>query len=239
MEHKSGCLVCGKEIVYLPESENKKCFYCNDEFDANEYCTDGHFVCNSCHSLTAIDLIESFCANTEITDPIDAANTLMSHPSVKMHGPEHHFLVPAVLIAAYYKTINEAEKIPAALKKARKRAESVLGGFCGTHGNCGAGVGTGIFISVITGANSLSGKEWQLCNLMTACSLYSIAKSGGPRCCKRDSYLAILEAVGFIEKEFNVKITTTSKITCNYVHLNKECTLEKCEFYNPAKNLLS
>ncbi len=26
---------------------------------------------------------------------------LMRLPAVKMHGPEHHFLVPAVLLAAY------------------------------------------------------------------------------------------------------------------------------------------
>jgi hypothetical protein len=32
------------------------------------------------------------------------ALNLMKNPQIKMHGPEHHFLVPAVLLAAYYNT---------------------------------------------------------------------------------------------------------------------------------------
>ena len=30
------------------------------------------------------------------------ALTLMKSPSLKMHGPEHHFLIPAVLLCALY-----------------------------------------------------------------------------------------------------------------------------------------
>ncbi|VUT25840.1 MAG: hypothetical protein MOIL_01256 [Candidatus Methanolliviera sp. GoM_oil] len=56
-----------------------------------------------------------------------------------------------------------------------------LGGFCGYHGDCGAAVGTGIFISLITDATPLSKHEWKLSNLMTAKSLLSIANHGGPR----------------------------------------------------------
>jgi hypothetical protein len=53
----------------------------------------------------------------------------MRHPSVAMHGPEHHFLVSAVLLAAYdnqHGLENRAVKI----QQARKRAEGVRGGSC-------------------------------------------------------------------------------------------------------------
>jgi hypothetical protein len=45
---------------------------------------------------------------------------------------------------------------------------------------CGAGMGTGIFISIVTGATSLSIEEWRLSNLATAKSLLSISEHGGP-----------------------------------------------------------
>ena len=61
MEHKSGCLICGKEIVYLHSSEKGKCVYCNNEFDINERCEDGHYICDKCHGSVAMDIIEEYC----------------------------------------------------------------------------------------------------------------------------------------------------------------------------------
>jgi hypothetical protein len=231
MEHKSGCLVCGKELVYLKESESGNCIYCNKEFNISVRCTHGHFICDKCHSSCAMDIIEEYCQNTMALNPIDMANTIMQHPSVKMHGPEHHFLVPAVLLAAYY-NLNDSHNILAdKLQKARKRAEKVPGGFCGTHGNCGAGVGSGIFISLITEATPLSTKEWQLSNMMTAKSLMSIAECGGPRCCKRDTYLSLTEAVKFLKEQMDSVIPLDTNIKCNFSEFNNECLKEVCPFY--------
>jgi hypothetical protein len=83
------------------------------------------------------------------------ADALLHHDRLAMHGPEHHYLVPAVLIAAWFNMTGVSGKRHA-LDKAMKRAGMVPGGSCGTHGACGAGMGTGIFISVITGATPLS-----------------------------------------------------------------------------------
>jgi hypothetical protein len=58
---------------------------------------------------------------------------------MRQHGPELHFLVPAVLISAYSNTKGEPGEKEAKIKKARQRAEKILGGFCGFYGNCGAG----------------------------------------------------------------------------------------------------
>jgi len=78
-----------------------------------------------------------------------------------------------------------------------------------------AAVGTGIFISLVTGATPLSRKAWRACNLMTARSLMSIASLGGPRCCKRDSYLAIREATNFLETEMGVTLERPERSTAN------------------------
>jgi hypothetical protein len=157
------------------------------------------------------------------------ATEIMRSRSVSMHGPEHHFLVPAVLISAYCNKVREPRK-ESMILHARKRAEKVPGGFCGTHGNCGAGVGTGIFISIISGSTPLAKEEWGLSNLMTGKSLVSIAMHGGPRCCKRDTYLAIGESVNFLKEKFDVTLES-KRITCEFSDNNRECLKTGCLFY--------
>jgi len=113
----------------------------------------------------------------------------------------------------------------------RKRAKYLLGGFCGHYGACAAGVGTGVFISLITEATPLSKQEWKLSNMMTSKSLLSIANVGGPRCCKRTVFLSITEAVNFLDENFGVKININKNLRCEFSSLNKECLREKCPFY--------
>ena len=232
MEHKSGCLYCGKELLYLDQPEELRCIYCMGTFTTQAKCADNHFVCDACHSLSANDLIERFTVGCDSKAPLDMAFTLMKSDSVKMHGPEHHFLVPAVLLSAFYNVRGEPAEKEERISKARQRAEHVLGGFCGFYGDCGAAVGTGIFMSIITGATPLSREEWRLSNLMTAQSLHTIADAGGPRCCKRNSFLAIREAIIFVKDRFGVEMDASpSRVRCEFHHLNKECKKTECGFY--------
>ena len=230
MEYKSGCLICGQELVYLQQNETRDCYYCGNSQETNTCCINGHFVCDQCHSSSANDLIEQFCAHTSGTDPLELANTLMKNPAVKMHGPEHHFLVPAVLLAAFYNRRGSPEKA-GKIKQARKRAEDVKGGFCGYYGACGAAVGTGIFTCVITGATPLSKSEWKLSNQITGECLLEIAEHGGPRCCKRDTYLALLTAGKFIKKNFAVDFRMDENVQCEFYPLNNECLQSDCPFF--------
>jgi hypothetical protein len=230
MKYQSGCLLCGQEMVYLAQTQSQTCVYCGQTFESNARCAQGHFVCDTCHGAEANDLIEQYCLQTALTDPVEMAVNLMSHPSVAMHGPEHHFLVPAVLLAAFYNQ-NPDENREVKLKQARKRAEGVRGGSCGFCGNCGAAVGTGIFISLVTGATPLSKQEWKLSNLMTAESLLSIAEHGGPRCCKRDTFLSLQSAQAFLQHRFGSRLEMTSPIHCDFNSLNKECLKSDCPFF--------
>jgi len=231
VNHKAGCLVCGGELVYNDTYGTRECFYCKQFYEANVACTAGHYVCDQCHSLSAINLIRQFSESSELTDPLQMALILMQHPAVKMHGPEHHFLVPAVLLAAYYNLKSDPAKKKGKIAEAEKRAKHVLGGFCGSHGDCGAAVGTGIFLSLITDATLLSVHSWRLSNMMTASALMSIALHGGPRCCKRNTYLAIIEAARFLKDNFNVQMDISSGTPCHFSPLNKECLKEECRFY--------
>ena len=226
----SGCLVCGQELVY-GKNEKLECFYCHKVFDSNTKCKEGHYVCDKCHSLPGNDLIETYCIATKLKDPLELALTLMRNPRMKMHGPEHHFLVPAVLLAAYYNIKGDEKSKKLKIEEARLRSSRVLGGFCGFYGDCGAAVGTGIFISLITNSTPLSKREWKLSNLMTAKSLLAMANHGGPRCCKRNTFLAIDEAVNFLRENFGITMVIDRNLVCEFKELNKECLKRKCPYY--------
>lgn len=148
-----------------------------------------------------------------------------------MHGPEHHCLVPAALIAAYCNHQGEPGRKAALLRQARTRAGMVPGGFCGSHGTCGAAIGTGIFVSLITGSTPLKKQEWSLSNQMTARSQMVIARHGGPRCCKRDSWLAIRTAVTFVSERFGVTLPVLDTVRCEFGEINRECLQEACPFH--------
>jgi hypothetical protein len=231
MSHqRSGCVVCGQELVY-GKTEKMECFYCHKLFDSNTKCKKGHYVCDKCHSMSANDLIETHCIASKLEDPLELALILMRNPQIKMHGPEHHFLVPAVLLAAYYNIKRDYKEKGPKIREARLRSSRILGGFCGFYGDCGAAVGTGIFISLLTDSTPLSVQEWRLSNLMTAKSLFTIANHGGPRCCKRNTFLAINEAVKFLKANISVTMKINRTIACEFKDLNKECLKKKCPFY--------
>ena len=111
-----------------------------------------------------------------------------------------------------------------------KRGKEVPGGVCGFWGACGAGISSGIYMSIITKANPLTEKAWSLSNEMTSRALSKIAEHGGPRCCKRDSYLAIIAAVQFTEEKLGIKMERNT-VYCSRSDMNNQCIQKKCPFY--------
>ena len=67
--------------------------------------------------------------------------------------------------------------------------------------------------------------------MMTSKALANIAINGGPRCCKRDSYIAISTAIDYIYEEFNIQMERKD-INCEYSNINEQCVHENCPFYS-------
>ena len=228
--HHAGCLLCGAEIVYRLGTASLACALCGAERPSAAACAGGHFVCDACHGGPAKEVFERFCAATELTDPVAIAQGLMRHPSVKLHGPEHHFLVPAALLAALANATGEPEQRAARVAEARRRAEPLVGGLCGFQGACGAAIGAGIFASITTGATPLSGEPWRLSNELTAWALTAVAQSGGPRCCKRDTLLSILVAARFAREALRLPLHADGA-ACEWSDENRECQGASCAFH--------
>jgi hypothetical protein len=176
-----------------------------------------------------MDSAFSICLNSKSHDPIEILEEMMRLPSCHMHGPEHHSVVGMALLSAY-KNAGGDIQLESALSEMQKRGKQVPGGACGFWGACGAGISTGIFISIVLKATPLSLEAWGLSNRMTARALDAIGKNGGPRCCKRDSYLAVIEAVKFVSEELGINMKL-NPVICTRSDLNNQCRQEKCLFH--------
>ena len=229
VEHVQGCLVCGVELTYARAATPATCAVCGVGESSAARCRDGHYVCDACHSGSAKDVIQRACAAHAGKDPVELATALMRHPSVKMHGPEHHLLVPATLLAAWANATSAPDRA-GLLAEARRRSDTVAGGSCGFHGACGSGVGVGIFASLATGATPRSGPSWGKANRATARALQVIGDVGGPRCCKRTSWLALLSGIRFAREELGVALEGRGP-RCEFHSRNDDCLERDCPFY--------
>ena len=230
MNNKNNCLLCGRELVYYEKPRELSCSICGGKFTDNAACADGHYICSECHAKRGVELISALCRRTAERDPIAIMLKLMEQPSIHMHGPEHHVLVGAALLAAY-KNCGGTVDIDAAMDEMVRRGRQLPGGICGFWGCCGAAVSAGIAVSIITGSTPLKREEWGLSNAMTAAALERIAASGGPRCCKRDSFAAVQAAAGFIAGHFGVNLQMPYKVACTFFKLNDECLGAKCPYF--------
>jgi hypothetical protein len=167
-------------------------------------------------------------ANSKSTNPAVILEQVMAHPSVPMHGPEHHVRVPAAIVAA---VSNSGYLLPeGAVEKVLERAGKVPGGWCGLYGDCGAAVGAGIAISVITGATPLTGKQRTLALAATSQALSRMLDEQA-RCCKKASRTAIQSTVDFLHEHLEINLPQTDKVKCTYTLRNEQCAGEKCPYY--------
>ncbi len=230
--HNNGCMICGEELVYQANSNLLICNICGNEFESNISCPSGHFVCNKCHGDNSRLAVHNICLDTDSINPFEIIKSVMDCDGVNMHGPEHHYIVACALLSAFCNAADSREKLEEFLSEAIKRGEQVPGGTCGFWGACGASISAGIFISIIAGVTPLSKEEYGLPSLMTADISKEIASIGGPRCCKRNSYLAIISAMERTRELTGIEMETDEDIMCHYSHMNNECTGNRCPFFS-------
>jgi len=225
---KDECLICGAPLKYLERDELMECAICHKKESSKTACENGHYICNECHTQ-GMDGIFSVCLAQKSKDPIDIIKKLMALPFCHMHGPEHHVLVGSALLTAYKNAGGDID-LAKALSEMQSRGKKVPGGACGFWGACGAGISAGMFVSIVTGSTPLANEAWRLSNKMTSSALDAIGAVGGPRCCKRDSYLAIARAAEFAKEHLGVKMET-EKIECTHSTQNNQCIKERCPFF--------
>jgi hypothetical protein len=228
MESVNNCGVCARPLVYGTASVTKTCDICGKEEKTNIYCLEGHYICDTCHSNDALAVLKSVLAQSKSTNPSEIIEQVMAHPSVPMHGPEHHAIVPAAIITAVK---NTGYPVPeGAIEKAIERASKVPGGWCGLYGDCGAAVGVGIAVSVLTNATPLTGKQRGLAIGATSLALSKL-QDDNARCCKRSSRMSVEAAVDYLNDKLGIKLEKSKGIVCTYTVRNQQCAKQECPYY--------
>jgi len=228
LKSKDNCGVCGRPLVYGTEAVARTCRYCGQVVKAQIYCPEGHYVCDACHASDSLDVLRRVVAVTKSTSPAAIAEAVMAHPSVPMHGPEHHAIVAASITAAVR---NAGYAVPdGAVDKAIGRASKVPGGWCGICGDCGAAVGVGVAVSVLTGATPLTGEPRSLAMAATT-SAMSRMIDGQPRCCKKAVRKGLDAAVVFLRDKLNIVLPAQGMVACAYSDRNRQCAKAKCPYY--------
>lgn len=227
---EGACLICGEQLHYKEKAHEMKCSICQEKFASYVSCKDNHYVCDGCHAEKGIQYVMDYCLQSQSRNPIQMLQEMMEYPYIYMHGPEHHIMVGAALITAYHNSGGEV-KLKEALEEMKARGSQYPGGTCGFWGACGAGASTGMYLSIITGATPLSVKPWRWANEMTSRALGKIAELGGPRCCKRNSFTAVKEAVNFTEEKLGIVMELSEDIQCDFFKENRECRKKSCPYY--------
>lgn len=170
------------------------------------------------------------CLQETSTNPIEIFRKIANQDFISIHGPEHHILDGAALLTAFYNAGGKID-LPQSLDEIIKRGSKMPGATCGLWGVCGAVNSVGAALSIIDGTGPLSeDASWGNHMMFTSKALGKLAQVGGPRCCKRNAFLTLQEAITFVNENYDVKLEQ-SEISCTYSERNMQCIKARCPFY--------
>jgi hypothetical protein len=228
--HREDCAICGKPLDYRTDPVDVSCTFCGGASSALIVCPAGHFVCDACHGRAAVEALGELVERSSSKDPMEILELALAHPALPMHGPEHHAIVPAVLVAAVR---NAGHPVPAdVVQRALERGGRIPGGWCGFYGDCGAAVGAGVAVALVTGSTPLLGKRRSLAMGATAEALARMVDDQ-PRCCKRAARTAVAAAAEYIEDKLGIKLESSGQTPkCRHSGRNRECPRERCPYFD-------
>ena len=161
---------------------------------------------------------------------IKLLETIRSHPSFSLHGPEHHALVAGVILSGYRNSggsISDDKII-----KGITRASKVPGGYCGFLGACGAALGVGAAFAILLESTPLKPEQRQKVLQITSSVLQEIGKNRAARCCQRESVIALQKAVELSQQYLDVTLIANDNFKCGQYTKNKECMGLDCPYWH-------
>lgn len=169
------------------------------------------------------------------TTPARLMEEVMADPRCVAFGPIHHFIVGAVLLACWRNAEGSPDRdalLAADLEEMVARSGSVPGAACARWGVCGAAASAGMAYAIVRGNAPLREEGWQEGQLMVSELLADIARSGSPRCCKRDTRVAIRGAVPHFNALGGPQLEEWDEVpTCASFSANSVCMGARCPFH--------
>lgn len=184
------------------------------------------------NTLDAYYVIKTKCKKYLGNNPIDLAVEIMNIPAIRMHGAEHHYLTPAVLLTVFYNLTNRVASKDEALEDLEHYILKNAPQSCSLEaGTCGAAIGSSLFFKKYLSNYFPADKLKELSDYVREKSIKEIDQIKLSRCCKRDTYISIIETSKVIRNELSLDIEL-SEPKCTFSNRNKTCGMEACPFFN-------
>jgi hypothetical protein len=234
---KSTCILCGEDLLTLDSSIDVRCDYCGKKGPTSHQCASEHYICDECLSGDVHDFIKKECMNYKGLDPIELAIKIMNSPRIRMHGAEHHFLVPAVMTAILHNKDNSFTPLDEELNKLDILIQNNAPKQCSlTSGNCGAAIGSGLFVEEYLKGRFSPEKLKEFGDFVKLESICEIDEIGLSRCCKRDTYISLEVTAKFLNDNVALDLPLAEP-KCTFSRRNKSCGMEDCPFFNLANDI--
>lgn len=170
------------------------------------------------------------CKQHKSTDPTEIFVSVAGQESVRMHGPEHHVLDGACILTACRNAGLDFD-LEDALARLQTEGLKMPGAACGYWGVCGAVTSIGAALAILdhTGPLSTDG-SWGRHMEFTSAAIARMGRVNGPRCCKRDGFIAMEAAVAYINANYPITLTA-APIRCCFSPRNEQCLHQRCPYY--------
>ncbi len=170
--------------------------------------------------------IESVCLATDETDMIALMQQIRAHPSIDYHGPEHHSMVPAIILATYRNLGGDVTDDT--IKLGIERGKLIREKSCAYFGAYGAALGVGVAFSLILGASPYEGKGRQKVNIITRAVSAEIGRYDAARCCQRDCWIALKKSAELSREFLPIELRAETVFVCKELKHNKYCYGKYC-----------
>lgn len=232
-------MVCGSKLDYRANPKPLICYFCGETKHGSISCANGHFVCDACHGKDAFSAVVEVALNTKLSDPMEIADQIMSHPSVPMIGGEHHAIVATSIMAALKNSdpiFYNGEQIKVDNNFIRRTIDRTWTNklpscMCANYGACGAALAAGAVFSLLTNATCdvPKARERQISMEITNYAASDIAWYRGT-CCKLSVKLAIDGTCLAIKEHFDLNLPR-KRSKCQHMKRNPyKCLGTQCPY---------
>lgn len=206
-------------------------YHWDDNFESSDMlANDPHF--NHLKTMDVNSFIKQKCYEYKGNKPLELAVEIMNHPVIRMHGAEHHYLTPAVLLTVYNNLTNKYPDKLEKLEELQKFISENAPQSCSLEaGTCGAAIGAGVFFINFMADQFVPDVLDRLSEYIRTESIRQIDEIGLSRCCKRDTYISLQVTSKVLRDNLDLDIVFTEP-KCTFSLRNKSCGMEDCPFYN-------
>lgn len=176
--------------------------------------------------------VRELCLQSTSTCPSALVEELMGAPECPAFGPAHHVLAGAALLTCVSNARGDGD-LAAKLDELIARSSNVPGGTCARWGACGAALSCGMALAIELDNAPLKQDGWSGAQMMVAELLHAIARAGAPRCCKRDTRIAVGEATSWFSRALGVRLESLAEedIVCGVSDQNSVCLGGACPYF--------